>query len=115
MSFNKKNNGEILFRLYSPGPCPCVGHVVSYVAASGCQSVARDSAVRSEQCTVGQRQDISDTAVHEGKLGSDNIRNTVSVCCDKTVTTQQNMLLKMKVNSSAMHLLYILIVVIVAN
>ena len=26
-----------------------------------------------ERCTVGQRQDISDRAVHKGKLGGDNI------------------------------------------
>ena len=59
----------MLFRFYSPGPGPCVGHVVSYVAASGCQSVARDSAVRSEQCTVGQRQDISDKSSARWKTG----------------------------------------------
>ena len=76
----------------------------------------------------GERQRSEERAVHCGSASGHqrykqctqgnwaaNIRNTVSVCCDKSVTTQQNMLLKMKVTSSAMHLLYISIVVIVAN
>ena len=56
----------MLLRLYSPGPGPCVGHVVSYVAASECQSVARDSAVRSSALWVSVRT----SAIHQCTRGN---------------------------------------------